>query len=281
MDMTVIGKNIADLRRQRSVKQDELARFVGVSAQAVSKWENGGVPDTELLPKIADFFEVSIDALFGRSIADYCDLRTALIKEVSSKPPEQRMKTVLNCCWSMEQALFNINIPKKHDGVEGYEKALGENEQRFSSVMDNSGFTRMGIANVSQYFLVVPDAKSTDAAYFDGVDYEDFFKTLSDKAVFDTIVMLNKREFSKAFTPNLIVKKMGVTVEKAEDIINMLAKYHLLSQTQIEMDDETQTVYKFCPTPAFVALLIFAHEMIKPPQNWTFYSEGRGRPYLK
>ena len=56
MDTMIIGKNIADLRKKKGVKQDELARFVGVSAQAVSKWENGGVPDTELLPKIADFF---------------------------------------------------------------------------------------------------------------------------------------------------------------------------------------------------------------------------------
>ena len=50
MNIMTIGKNIAELRKTKSVKQDELARFVGVTAQAVSKWENGGVPDTELLP---------------------------------------------------------------------------------------------------------------------------------------------------------------------------------------------------------------------------------------
>ena len=55
MDIMTIGKNIAELRKAKGVKQDELARFVGITAQAVSKWENGGVPDTELLPQIADF----------------------------------------------------------------------------------------------------------------------------------------------------------------------------------------------------------------------------------
>ena len=65
-NITIIGQNIAKFRREKQVKQEELAHYVGVSAQAVSKWENGGMPDTDLLPKIADFFYVSIDALFGR-----------------------------------------------------------------------------------------------------------------------------------------------------------------------------------------------------------------------
>ena len=68
MDIMIIGRKIAELRKTQSVKQEELARFVGVSAQAVSKWENGGVPDTELLPKIAAFFQVSIDELFGMQV---------------------------------------------------------------------------------------------------------------------------------------------------------------------------------------------------------------------
>jgi DNA-binding XRE family transcriptional regulator len=78
-----IGKQIAALRKAKGVKQEELASYVGVSAQAVSKWENGGVPDTELLPRIADFFSVSIDSLFDRSITDYSDMKTALAKRSS------------------------------------------------------------------------------------------------------------------------------------------------------------------------------------------------------
>lgn len=49
-------KTNVSMRKERGIKQEELANYVGVSAQAVSKWENGGVPDTELLPRIADFF---------------------------------------------------------------------------------------------------------------------------------------------------------------------------------------------------------------------------------
>lgn len=64
--MSNLGLNILTLRRKKGITQEELAKYVGISAQAVSKWENGGVPDTELLPKIADYFEISIDKLFDR-----------------------------------------------------------------------------------------------------------------------------------------------------------------------------------------------------------------------
>ncbi len=61
-----IGTQIAKLRKEKNITQDELAKNLDVSAQAVSKWENGGAPDIELLPKIADYFDVSIDVLFGK-----------------------------------------------------------------------------------------------------------------------------------------------------------------------------------------------------------------------
>ena len=58
--------NIRSLRKERELTQEALAVFLGVTFQAVSKWERGeSYPDIELLPKIADFFNVSTDYLLG------------------------------------------------------------------------------------------------------------------------------------------------------------------------------------------------------------------------
>ena len=58
---------IQKLRKERGMTQNELAEKLFISYQAVSQWENGNTkPDVELLPKIADIFDVSIDELFGR-----------------------------------------------------------------------------------------------------------------------------------------------------------------------------------------------------------------------
>ncbi len=127
--------------------------------------------------------------------------------------------------------------------------------------------------------MIVPNAKDTNAAYFDGVDYPAFFKDFSDKDVFDACVMLNRREHKKAFTPMLLVKKMGIDIEKAKDILRILMKYRMIHSTQIEMDDEVQTVYHFDPTPSFIALLIFAREVIHKPGVFSYYCDGRNKPF--
>ena len=61
-----IGNQIKQLRLEKNVKQEKLAEYLGVSAQAVSKWETGAsTPDISLLPNIAAYFGVSIDELFA------------------------------------------------------------------------------------------------------------------------------------------------------------------------------------------------------------------------
>ena len=61
---TTFSKQLQKLRKQSGITQEQLAAKLGVTAQAVSKWENGSYPDGDLLPKIADIFDVSIDNLF-------------------------------------------------------------------------------------------------------------------------------------------------------------------------------------------------------------------------
>ena len=60
-----IGENIANLRKKKGWTQAEFGEMIGVSNQAVSKWESGiSMPDIMLLPHIAEAFECSIDELF-------------------------------------------------------------------------------------------------------------------------------------------------------------------------------------------------------------------------
>ncbi len=61
-----LGRKIRELRRRDGRTQEALAAAIGVTSQAVSRWEaNGGYPDMEMIPSIANFFGVTIDELFG------------------------------------------------------------------------------------------------------------------------------------------------------------------------------------------------------------------------
>ncbi|MBE6699694.1 MAG: helix-turn-helix transcriptional regulator [Ruminococcaceae bacterium] len=64
-----IGKNIASFRKAKGWTQAELGELIGVSNQAVSKWELGTTaPDVMLLPALADAFGCYIDELFSREV---------------------------------------------------------------------------------------------------------------------------------------------------------------------------------------------------------------------
>ena len=83
MEMT-LGKRIAMLRRQKGLKQDTLAEVLGVSPQAVSKWENDQpCPDISLLPKLAELLEVSVDELLSGK-------KMELEQTAKVLPPEER-----------------------------------------------------------------------------------------------------------------------------------------------------------------------------------------------
>ena len=73
-----IGAKIRELRKRDGRTQDALAEALGVTAQAVSRWESGGsYPDMEMIPAIANYFHISIDELFG-----YHDEREEKIKTI-------------------------------------------------------------------------------------------------------------------------------------------------------------------------------------------------------
>ena len=278
MSVEMIGKRIAALRKAMGRKQEELAAYVGVSAQAVSKWENGGLPDVELLPKIADFFSIPIDTLYGRNQMDYSGIQAELGRKMLETPMEERFKVALNYCWDMERGMCGY-MPEG-GSVEEYEQTLAGNDQQYSSVISDYGFTRMGIANRLQYFLLVSEIQNVEEALFEGVDYAGFFRDFSDKDVFDACVFLHRRKSEKPFTEKILMKHLHVEEEKAKQILRILEKYNLLEKTETEIDDEKEESWCFVPTPSFVAFLIFTREMVATPNGFCYYHDSRNKPYL-
>lgn len=108
-----MGKIISQLRRQRAMTQLELAQKLGVTNQAVSKWESDQCcPDILLLPELADALGVSIDALFGR------ENRTQPRIQELPWPDDGHLRAV---CFSGrtlvdQQPLRNMSVELHHSG---------------------------------------------------------------------------------------------------------------------------------------------------------------------
>ena len=83
-----MGKRISDLRKNKGMTQEQLAQQVGVTAQAVSKWENDlSCPDISILPQLAEALGVTTDELLGK-----VQLRSLSLEDAEKK--EKRKHTV-------------------------------------------------------------------------------------------------------------------------------------------------------------------------------------------
>lgn len=81
-----LGNQINSLRKARNITQEELAAELGVTAAAVSKWENGyTLPDVLMLCALADYFGVTTDELLGRAVMQKQAIVVAQTEELGRK----------------------------------------------------------------------------------------------------------------------------------------------------------------------------------------------------
>lgn len=138
-----LGIRIAQLRKKQDLTQEAFARTLGVSPQAVSKWETGiGYPDITLLPQIAKELGVSIDQLFGRNPAS---------EESQAKPfPFPQTRGNLNLQGSLGGIACYADIPgKQKDGIITFDDGSQVNLE--SQTIINRGKSRITLAYAEEY----------------------------------------------------------------------------------------------------------------------------------
>lgn len=107
-----LGNNIRSIRKQRGLRQEQLAEAMGVSVAAVSKWEtNQSFPELTVLAELADFFEVSIDTLVGHSLK--ADRMEEMIAQMEKAVEERDGETAAALCEKMLR-----NYPNNNRAVE-------------------------------------------------------------------------------------------------------------------------------------------------------------------
>lgn len=125
MSAMKIGEQIAFLRKQKGFTQEELANALGVTNQAVSKWESSQCcPDIQLLPHMAKLFDVSVDELLGykktNGLGDIC----LKIKDYFSALPERA---------AFESAYRIAALLHEAAATDGYKKEVPWKEKDYSA----------------------------------------------------------------------------------------------------------------------------------------------------
>ena len=168
-----LAENLQLLRKQKGKTQEELAEVFNVSSQSISKWELGiNCPDITMLPKIADYFKVSIDELLGykpmSSINSiYIDVKS-LIDSSSNKIDDayKIARLAVSCIHEKERTQAeNLLVGKRDYSLSyGQEKSgitICSDESVFiSSFVDLRDYDITTIRRVANYLNKISDLNS-------------------------------------------------------------------------------------------------------------------------
>ena len=105
MAKETFGQRLSRIRKEKEFTQNDIADKVGVTSQAVSKWENDlASPDIDILLKLADIFDISVDELLGK------ETKTTVLNEKPSKKDIDKMllKIIVR---SADGDKVNVNLP--------------------------------------------------------------------------------------------------------------------------------------------------------------------------
>lgn len=274
MDNSIIGTQITKFRKAAGITQEELGKAVGVSTQAVSRWENGGAPDVTLLPAIADKLAVSIDALFGREDIEKTDMCELAGKWFLSLPKEERYAQLNRLIWAAIRSPYDLLT---QDYVsQCIEPTTG-------SLITSNIRTENGIycgvnAEDMTFSIVCPEPESGYKAYFgDNEQYRKLFSALAVPGCLEVLIYMlgQNKQFASA---ELLSKETGIEVNQVEHILETMSCF-VVESLGVETLNGTLKGYGICDTAAYVPFLYLARYLMEEKTH--FYNIGdREKPML-
>lgn len=237
--MTIFfSENIRSLRKARGVTQESFAKYLGVSFQAVSKWErNECYPDITLLPEIAEFFGVSVDELLGIDRAKKEAALTELIYNYDNftNDDDERHKTILDMIEKYPndfrvQLRYLADLMFNKNG-EDFSKNIGKIQSIYDNIQNNCTIDTIRICSkryMAAYYRTLSEYDES------GVTFED-----AQQIIMEMPYMRDGQEFlmSYLYPRDTTNKWKQYTMESVEEEISLLC--HGISHLEGGFIDES------------------------------------------
>jgi transcriptional regulator with XRE-family HTH domain len=221
-----IGKNIAELRKNSSMTQEQLAEILGVSSQTVSKWENDTtMPDIMLLPAIAGCFSITVDELYGgrkpqetRKAVDYDDIPEILYDMLIELTQRGWVATV-----------ESKDIDEEKEKMKSY--LAGDRRVKTATFSNKSG----AVIATSEIGLLHRGKANAEQLTGDGIGR--VLEILSMPAV-RRIFAYETEHMTEYLTAAYAAKKCDLSPDEAAEALEMLTEIHVNHVKEVMLDED-------------------------------------------
>lgn len=277
--MSVIGEQIKKYRLQKGFTQEKLGSEVGVTTQAVSKWERGSTPDAEVLPLIANALDISIDALFGREVQD---MRKNIVKKLSTMPRNEAFRFAFDFCWSLILGLSG-EADFTEDFIDTFTSHTGVKRDHcpdyFAKTLQDEGMAYARLSNeFTHFFLMVQPQDESVLSHFESEEaIRQVFALFADRKILKIIYYLYTMS-SVPVTVPLISDKTGLALREVEHCLKTLCDKHIVHPTKIVSVDGEINAYIIRYEASVFPMICYADEIAKESPFPVYAMVNRKKP---
>lgn len=290
MAKSILGEMIAKYRKEARLTQEELGKMVGVSTQAVSRWECGGTPDVELLPVIADCLHVSVDTLYGRAAGDVVDVKDLVYRKIRNAPQEKCMDLLLEYVWAMQQAAQINGMPEIEPAytmmpVEAVDRSKEDNPQRIPSsilMCDERSCMLHGLVKDKRFAAIVAEPEGGfEASLKNTEEYVRLFTLLAKPHYLDMLIDINRRKPKEHFTVRSASARLHISEEEANVILEELCEHMMLDSMEVADEEGTVKIYTLSGDISLYAFLFFCENVMRSSGIMHMNANLRQKPVFK
>lgn len=286
---TVFSVQLQKLRKEKGITQDVLASHLGVSPQAVSKWENGSYPDGDLLPKIADFFGVSIDYLYGRATKEI-SLEQRILDHLQSIEFKKKDDTEIHDEYfeQMMKILWSMQVASWRSQHVYYDRTVIDDEKNGYTVSQSSyncGASFMTLNQSLEYYMLIKEPENGFAKYFSDEqkisDMTKLCRFFGDKDNFKVTLFMMSLKWDESVKPQTVAVQLNIPLEKVEKALefltNSVLKDTFLKAHIINELNNSETIYRADNTRIVIPMmaLVAVDGMLKSPENYSMQTGMR------
>lgn len=269
-----LSQNIKKFRLERKLTQEQLAAALGVSAQAVSKWETSDTyPDGELLVPLATKLGVSLDALFGNQEVYMADISGKIRALLHETKREERFPVVRDLGWQIEKGLFDCHMFCEED----YDSEEIKKQQNSSYILDDYGFTL--ISNGKEpFFSVFPEPEAGFGQFLENKEVlQKVFAALSSPDTMTALLYLHRKKENYVFEREVLAKECQISEDKISDVMKQLVMLRVVWERKLAIDDRECVLYSSKPSHKLIALFLMAQEVLYAG-GYSLQADNRNKP---
>lgn len=258
--------NLVKYRKRKGLTQGQLATLLCVTPQAISKWENGNLPDSSYLLEISRVLGISLDVLFGLcEERETPDTEQLVVNYIQSLPAAERADAVMHLCYAMMSAYHDYTLSKvkypQDLELETFAELHTQYEISLARLNENLPFFC--------FMKTPPEGVNSYAVQNERTSV--LFATLADPDAIRLIFYLGSAKRNVMQSLEMVAQKLSMPLEKVKHVITTLDRLGLAWSISAEISENPPSVYAACGTSPLVFVVSLATAICNYIENHALF----------